>query len=50
MWLRDNKVWYEGDLIEKIKAECEDKLTQKFDVTGVTERILSSFDLEEINK
>ena len=40
MWVRDNKVWYEAELIEKIKAECEDKLTQKFDVTGITKRIL----------
>ena len=40
MWVRDNKVWYEESLINKIKAECQDKLTQKFDVTGVTKRIL----------
>ena len=44
MW-RVNKigkeqVWYEAELIEKIKAECQDKLTQNFDVTGVTKRIL----------
>lgn len=32
--------WYEAGLIEKIKAECEDEITQKFDVTGVTKRIL----------
>ena len=32
--------WYEAELIEKIKAECKDKLTQNFDVTGVTKRIL----------
>lgn len=32
--------WYEAELIEKIKAECQDKLTQNFDVTGVTKRIL----------
>ena len=44
MW-RVNKtgqeqVWYEAELIEKIKAECQDKLTQNYDVTGVTKRIL----------
>lgn len=32
--------WYEAELIEKIKAECKDEITQKFDVTGVTKRIL----------
>lgn len=32
--------WYEAELIEKIKAECKDKLTQNYDVTGVTQRIL----------
>lgn len=32
--------WYEENLIERIKAECQDKLTQNFDVTGVTQRIL----------
>ncbi len=32
--------WYEESLINKIKAECQDKLTQNFDVTGVTKRIL----------
>lgn len=32
--------WYEESLINKIKVECEDKLTQNFDVTGVTKRIL----------
>lgn len=47
MWVRDNKVWYEAELIEKITAECQDKLTQKFDVTGVTKRIL---DLIEENE
>ena len=31
---------YEAELIEKIKAECQDKLTQNYDVTGVTKRIL----------
>ena len=33
--------WYEAELIDKIKAECQDKLTQNFDVTDVTKRILS---------
>jgi len=32
--------WYESELIEKIKAECLDELTQNYDVTGVTKRIL----------
>lgn len=32
--------WYEAELVEKIKTECQDKLTQNFDVTGVTKRIL----------
>ena len=32
--------WYEESLINKIKAECEDELTRKFDVTDVTQRIL----------
>jgi hypothetical protein len=40
VWNRNGKLWYEAELIEKIKAECEDELTQKFDVTGVTKRIL----------
>lgn len=23
MWVRDNKVWYEAELIEKIRKECQ---------------------------
>ena len=41
------QIWYEAELIEKIKTECQDKLTQNFDVTGVTKRIL---DLIEENE
>lgn len=26
MWVRDNKVWYEAELIEKIKAECQEAI------------------------
>ena len=44
MWKLENhegvKYWYEGELIERIKAECNDKLTQAYDVTDVTKRIL----------
>ena len=23
MWVRDNKVWYEAELIDKLKANCQ---------------------------
>ena len=26
MWVRDNKVWYEESLIERIKAECQEAI------------------------
>ena len=26
MWVRDNKVWYEAELIEQIKAECQEAI------------------------
>ena len=41
MWVRDNKVWYEGELIEKIKEICSDELIQKFDIPEVTKKILT---------
>lgn len=31
MWVRDNKVWYEAELIEKIKAICLRKPYQALD-------------------
>lgn len=26
MWVRENKVWYEESLINKIKAECQEAI------------------------
>ena len=44
MWRVNNyqgeQIWYEVELIEKIKAQCNDKLTQSYDITDVTKRIL----------
>ena len=54
MWIKDNitrtgkDVWYEAELVKKIKAECQDKLTQNFDVTGVTKRILDLIQENEV--
>ena len=34
-------LYYEAELIDAIKAECSDKLTQSYDITDVTKRILN---------
>ena len=36
----NSTIWYEAELIEKIKKECSNKLTQEYDITDVTKRIL----------
>ena len=33
MWVRDNKVWYEAELIKKIKAICEKGIQD--DISGL---------------
>lgn len=39
---KENTVkWYEAELIDAIKAECSDKLTQSYDITDVTKRVLN---------
>ena len=45
MWIKKdihgNTVkWYESELIERIKSECSDKLTQNYDISGITQRVL----------
>lgn len=40
MWVRDNKVWYEAELIEKIKAECKECYQNNVKYYGLALKIL----------
>ena len=47
MWVRDNKVWYEESLIERIKAECQEAI-DTYDKEQFYEDDCGLFEGEEI--
>lgn len=40
MWVRDNKVWYEAELIERIKKECQEAYDNNDKFYNLAQRIL----------